>query len=136
MSSGVKQPRPRGRASGNGAPPPPYRLYRSHPRSLLAFLRGEEDVLAPEREDRPARRIGTGRRFTWKKGVLVVLAAIAGWLLLSLALFLISSAQEAGIPASAQAELSPGGNMLTSANTILILGTDQRPPGSKEPGGR
>ncbi|MBV9465705.1 MAG: LCP family protein, partial [Solirubrobacterales bacterium] len=27
-----------------------------------------------------------------------------------------------------------GGNMITSTNTVLILGTDQRPAGSKEPG--
>jgi LCP family protein required for cell wall assembly len=53
-------------------------------------------------------------------------------------LFLISASNQSGsIPASAKAELSPGGNMLFSADNILIIGTDQRPrtgPGSKEPG--
>ena len=38
------------------------------------------------------------------------------------------------VPASAKAALTSGGNMLTSTNTVLILGTDQRPKGSKEPG--
>jgi LCP family protein required for cell wall assembly len=51
---------------------------------------------------------------------------------------MISASNQAGtIPAAAQAELSPGGNMIFSANNILIIGTDQRPrtgPGSKEPG--
>jgi LCP family protein required for cell wall assembly len=63
---------------------------------------------------------------------------VVGWLVLSLVLFLVSAQVQGGsIPTSAQAELSPGGNMLFSANTVLILGTDQRPrtgPGSKEPG--
>jgi LCP family protein required for cell wall assembly len=30
--------------------------------------------------------------------------------------------------------LTPGGNMLTSTDTVLVIGTDQRPKGSKEPG--
>jgi LCP family protein required for cell wall assembly len=68
----------------------------------------------------------------------VIAAAVAGWLLLSLVLFLISSGQaNAGLTKGALAQLTSGGNMITSANTILILGTDQRPrtgPGSKEPG--
>ena len=64
--------------------------------------------------------------------------AVVGWLLLSVVLFIISAqTQQVPLPSSASAALTPGGNMLTSANTILILGTDQRPrtgPGSKEPG--
>jgi LCP family protein required for cell wall assembly len=64
--------------------------------------------------------------------------AIVGWLLLSLVLFMISAgSQPVSLPASAAKALTPGGNMVTSADTILVLGTDQRPrtgPGSKEPG--
>jgi LCP family protein required for cell wall assembly len=64
--------------------------------------------------------------------------ATIGWLLLSLILFIISAqTQQVPLPASASKALTSGGNMITSANTILILGTDQRPrsgPGSKEPG--
>jgi LCP family protein required for cell wall assembly len=64
--------------------------------------------------------------------------AVVAWLLLSLVLFMISAGtQSVSLPSSAAKALTPGGNMLTSANTILILGTDQRPrtgPGSKEPG--
>jgi LCP family protein required for cell wall assembly len=70
--------------------------------------------------------------------IVYLLVAIVAWLLVSLALFMISAQVEQGsLPASATAELSSGGNMLFSADTILILGTDQRPrtgPGSKEPG--
>ncbi|MGN6171160.1 MAG: LCP family protein [Solirubrobacteraceae bacterium] len=64
--------------------------------------------------------------------------AVVAWLLLSLVLFMVSAGtQSVPLPSSASKALTPGGNMLTSANTILILGTDQRPrtgPGSKEPG--
>jgi LCP family protein required for cell wall assembly len=64
--------------------------------------------------------------------------ALVFWLALSFVLFLISASNQAGtIPASAKAQLSSGGNMVFSADTILIIGTDQRPrsgPGSKEPG--
>ncbi len=67
-----------------------------------------------------------------------LLILIVGWLVLSLALFIISAQNQQGnLPQSAVAALTPGGNMLTSTDTILILGTDQRPrtgPGSKEPG--
>jgi LCP family protein required for cell wall assembly len=67
-----------------------------------------------------------------------VALAVVGWLLLSLVLFLISASQaNSGLSQGALAQLTPGGNMLTSTDTVLILGTDQRPrtgPGSKEPG--
>ncbi len=40
------------------------------------------------------------------------------WLLLSFVLFLVSAGDQSGsIPKAALAELTPGGNMLTSANT-------------------
>jgi len=67
-----------------------------------------------------------------------LLIAIVAWLALSLVLFMISAQIEQGnLPASVSSELTSGGNMLFSADTVLILGTDQRPrtgPGSKEPG--
>jgi LCP family protein required for cell wall assembly len=83
----------------------------------------------------------TKRRFkklTPRRAIAYLLVAIFAWLALSLALFLISAQVEQGsLPSDATAALSSGGNMLFSADTILILGTDQRPqtgPGSKEPG--
>jgi LCP family protein required for cell wall assembly len=61
--------------------------------------------------------------------------ALAAWLLLSLVLFIISAAsQSGGIPSDAQAALTSGGNMLTSTNTVLVIGTDQRPSGTHEAG--
>jgi LCP family protein required for cell wall assembly len=57
------------------------------------------------------------------------------WIGLSLVLFTISSQflQEKVGPAS-RAALSPAGNPITSANTILVLGSDKRPANSREPG--
>jgi LCP family protein required for cell wall assembly len=67
--------------------------------------------------------------------VLAYLAlAVVGWLVLSLVLFIVSTAEQQSIPSDAQAALSPGGNMLTSTDTVLILGTDQRPSGTHEAG--
>jgi LCP family protein required for cell wall assembly len=58
-----------------------------------------------------------------------------GWLLLSLVLFIISAQVGSGsLPKSGQAALASGPNMLTSTDTVLVIGTDQRPKGSKEPG--
>jgi LCP family protein required for cell wall assembly len=129
----------------------PYRTYRSAPRGLLARLRGEDDATLGAREpDRPPRRGGGGDggaggrwRFfrgpwTWKRGLAVFAGLIAFWLLLSLVLFVISASLNQGnLPSAATSQLTSGGNMLFSANNVLILGTDQRPKtgkGSKEPG--
>jgi LCP family protein required for cell wall assembly len=122
---------------------PPYKVYRAGPRGFRARLRGEEDELQlPSEYNRYRsgrdRRGRSGRRVTWKRVLLGLVIALVSWLLLSFVLFMISSGQaDTSIPASAQAELASSGSMLTSANTVLILGTDQRPttgPGSKEPG--
>jgi LCP family protein required for cell wall assembly len=63
--------------------------------------------------------------------VRVVLLALLGWVGLSLLLFLVSAQlQQSGI----DADLGGAGYPLTSANTILVLGSDTRPAGSKEAG--
>ena len=119
----------------------PYTVYRAAPRSLRARLRGEEEAAAigADREARDRGKTVDGTR-RWTAGrVLKYLAiAIGAWLLLSLVLFVVSAQIEKGnLPSSASTALSGGGNMVTSTNTVLILGTDQRPTagaGSKEPG--
>jgi LCP family protein required for cell wall assembly len=67
--------------------------------------------------------------------ILGLLALVAGWLALSLALFLLSAHFERTSPPSdVAAMLKPAGFPLTSANNILVLGSDRRPKGSREPG--
>jgi LCP family protein required for cell wall assembly len=135
------------RTMPNDTEPRPYKLYRSGPRGLLSRLRGEDDItsLEPGDNGEPPRRWpwrrregepGEAKPRVWWKFILKWLAiAIGAWLLLSLILFVISDEIESGsLPASAEAALSGGGNMVTSTDTLLVIGTDQRPAGSKEPG--
>jgi LCP family protein required for cell wall assembly len=81
---------------------------------------------------------GAGRWRRWtrpKRIVLTLLALIAFWLVLSLVLFLLSSHFErTSLPANVAGKLNPSGNLLTSANNILVLGSDRRQKDSKEPG--
>jgi LCP family protein required for cell wall assembly len=118
----------------------PYKLYRSTPRGLRSRLRSEDEFDVgpggPRRDDGP-RRFGR-RRLTWRRGLAILLGLIVFWLALSFVLFLISSgSDEASIPTDASNALASGGNMITSTDNVLVLGTDQRPTtgaGSKEPG--
>jgi LCP family protein required for cell wall assembly len=112
--------------------PPQYTRYRARPR-LLGPRDGEEHV-EPER----ARRRPTAaslKGITAKRVVLALLAFVVGWLVLSLLLFLISSHFErTSLPSNVVGVLDPAGNPLTSANNILVLGSDRRQKNSKEPG--
>ncbi len=116
----------------------PYKLYRAGPRGLKARLRGEEDelTLPPDyRTYRGGGRERPRRRVTWKRVLVGLLLALVAWLLLSLVLFLISaSAQSGGVPSDAQAALTSGSNMITGTDNVLVIGTDQRPPGTHEGG--
>jgi len=113
---------------------PEYKLYRARPRpfqgrrdgtSMLDELRGAP----PGEPKRKRRRITVGRVVRW------LLLAIVGWILLSVVLFLISATlQQDAVPDSAQSRLGGGGIGLTSPQTTLVLGSDRRTPGTKEPG--
>ncbi len=114
-------------------PPPQYTRYRAR-RRLLPGPGREEAALAP------AVHAG-GRRGAWRgritpgRVVLALLALVICWLALSVLLFLVSSHFERTSPPSDVASvLDPAGFPLTSANNILVLGSDRRPKGSKEPG--
>jgi LCP family protein required for cell wall assembly len=99
---------------------------------------------APPRTPRQPRRPGSGaaaarrpgwRRLTPRRVVLGLLALIVGWVVLSLVLFLASSHFErTPLPGNVAAVLDPAGYPATSANNILVLGSDRREKDSKEPG--
>ncbi len=141
--------------------PPQYTRYRARPRLLGGS--GEEPPRGerPERPQsarpagartrgRPAGRGGSGsgalhaggqwgarwRRWTRPKRILVtLLSLVIAWLALSLVLFLVSSHFErTPLPTDVASVLDPAGFPLTSANTILVLGSDRRQKDSKEPG--
>jgi LCP family protein required for cell wall assembly len=118
----------------------PYKLYRAGPRGLKALLRGEEDMGLPRgdgaRRDGAPRGPGMGRRWTWRRVLKWVVIVVGAWLLLSLVLFLVSAQIETGkLPSSAGDALTSGSNMITGTDTVLILGTDQRPQQWKDAGG-
>ncbi|MDX6732037.1 MAG: hypothetical protein QOC54_1985 [Baekduia sp.] len=143
--------------------PPEYRKYRSAPRlwrrdpgpgeSLLGGLReghpappGAPDGLSDDGDrslyGAPKRRLPglPGRRRRGPRGPLSVgrvvkwiVVAVLGWLALSLVLFLVS-AQIQQSALSGKVALGGAGFPLVSPNTVLVLGSDTRPKGSKEPG--
>ncbi len=117
---------------------PPYKLYRSGPKGLRARLRGEEDELripADYRTYRRGGREGPRRGVTPKRVILGLLGVLVAWLLLSFILFLVSaSSQSGGVPSDAEAALASGSNMITGTDTVLVIGTDQRPKGTHEAG--
>jgi LCP family protein required for cell wall assembly len=99
-----------------------------------ADTRGPGRIVAPGRS-RAQRFADWWRRLTFKRAVLCLIGLIFAWLALSLVLFLISSHFERTAPPKDVAGvLDPSGFPLTSANNILVLGSDRRPKGSKEPG--
>jgi LCP family protein required for cell wall assembly len=123
---------------------PQYTRYRAGPR-----LRGREDGAwekspalkkSPRRPRKPGTQPGESsrswrERVTPKRVVLSLLGLLAAWLLLSLILFLISSHFErTPLPSNVAGVLDPSGFPLTSANNILVLGSDRRQKDSKEPG--
>jgi LCP family protein required for cell wall assembly len=138
----------------------PYTLYRSAPRGLMQRLRGEDGPGVIERgsgggRDGSGGRGGGGggsqqsghdgaepgkvrwwrKRWTPLRIVRWVVGICVFWLVLSLVLFLVSASIQSGsIPSSAKHQLSSGSNMITGTDTVLVLGLDQRPKGSKEPG--
>jgi LCP family protein required for cell wall assembly len=118
---------------------PSYTLYRSKPRGLRERLRAEdaglEQLLGRERSRRPGITPDRRRPVTPRRVVKWLALAVAGWLALSLVLVLVSAQIERSkVSGAAKAALKPAGFPLTSANTVLLLGSDARPQGSKEPG--
>ena len=113
----------------NQGGPPEYKVYRSR-KNPLQRLSGGTDLdalkrrLSRVRKDEPdpsrdKRRITPGRVLKW------IALAIAGWILLSLVLFLISAQIQDGVSPQAARALSDDGNLLTGS-TILVLGSDAR----------
>src|SRR5215210_3718754 len=128
----------------------PYTTYKARPRFLRG--RGEDDLGGGE--GRPEyevhgrrrglrgwlRRGGGGRssssgRFTVGRILRFLAFAVAAWVLVSAIVFLISAQiQESKISSAAERQLSSDGFTLTSPNTVLLLGSDARPKGTKEAG--
>jgi LCP family protein required for cell wall assembly len=127
---------------------PEYTLYRAKPRFLSRNRddgglremqretpRGyEETPPQPGRAPKPGRRRRRPRISPWRV-LRWLIAALVAWLAISLVLFLVSAqVQSSKVSSAADNELGGAGYPLTSPNTILVLGSDARTKGSKEPG--
>jgi LCP family protein required for cell wall assembly len=140
---------PPARAPGpQGAPQPEdaprYTRYRAGRKVLPgAGENGREPAAGPlldstrrpQRADAKGAHVTRRPRVTPRRVALGMLALIVGWLTLSLVLFLLSSHFErTAPPADVASVLRPAGFPLTSANNILVLGSDKRQKNSREPG--
>ena len=124
---------------------PEYKVYRSR-RGLLDRLSGPRDQVAQLREaarrraqrerkddDREPRERRGPVRPLWQRILKWVAIAAAGWILLSLVLFMVSAQITDGVSEETEDALSSGGSLLTGS-TILVLGSDERPEDTLEPG--
>jgi LCP family protein required for cell wall assembly len=128
--------------------PPEYKVYRSR-RGLLSRFRKpdlsglrERDWRRPKRPERPERPGRPGRerlprppRSPARRALKWIGVAALGWVLLSFLAFAVS-AQLQAFKLSGEAKSALHGNpfLLPTAQTILVLGTDARPPDTMEPG--
>jgi LCP family protein required for cell wall assembly len=121
--------------------PPEYTRYRAGRRLMPGK---QEELGGLPRSPRNGRaRAGAAaasrrpdwRRWTKPRRIIVALLALAfSWVALSLVLFLVSSHFErTSLPGDVAGVLDPAGYPLTSANNILVLGSDRRQKNSKEP---
>ncbi len=137
---------------------PQYKRYRAVPRLPGQHEDGLEGLVTPRvarrprkpgeepsKRDAPHARGGAGKngathtprreRITPKRIILGLVGLVFAWLVLSLVLFLISAHFErTSLPSNVASVLDPSGFPLTSANNILVLGSDRRQKDSKEPG--
>jgi LCP family protein required for cell wall assembly len=107
---------------------PEYEVHRS----------GRRGLRLPRRPRGPrVPGVKTARRITIGLVIRYAITAAFAWVLLSTVLFLVSAQiQETKIDSAAERALTGGGFTLTSANTILVLGSDARTKSTAEPGSR
>jgi LCP family protein required for cell wall assembly len=111
---------------------PEYTVYRSRKGPFSRLKRDEPGGLDGLRRDRPTPR-RVRKPFSWGRVVKWIVVAVAAWILLSSVIFLVSAQLAEHSSDQAEAALTRGGSLLTGSN-ILVLGSDARPPDSKEPG--
>lgn len=108
---------------------PEYKLYRARRRPFDRFRRPDPFRQLPSAPEAPRVR----RPFTWRRPLKWLALGVLGWLLLSLALFLISAALQDGVSEQTERALSSGGSLATGS-TILVIGSDKRSKETAEPG--
>jgi LCP family protein required for cell wall assembly len=140
--SGPSEPKkPDSKPSG----PPEYTVYRSR-RGLISRLRSPDISSLRDRTRRSYRRLGRGGakaedlpptapKALLRRTLKWVGIAAGVWVLISFLAFAVSAQlQEWKLADGAKSVLHGNPFLLTSPQTILMIGTDARPPDTKEPG--
>ena len=128
-----------------GKEPPEYTVYRSR-RGLLSRLRSADVSSLRERARRSYRRLGRGGQKAddqpatapkplLKRTLKWIALAAAVWVAISFLAFAVSAQlQEFKLAGGAKDALHGNPFLLVKPQTILVMGTDARPPDTKEPG--
>lgn len=120
------------------APPPsPSRGDRALQPTPPARRKGQPAPAPAQRQPAPPPRRApkVARGVPWLKIGKWFLIWAVSWVLLSAVLFFVSATIESsGVSDATNDALGGGGNLLTSPGNVLVMGLDERPTGSKEPG--
>jgi LCP family protein required for cell wall assembly len=122
--------------------PPEYNVYRSR-KGLFSRLKGADLSSLRDRAKLPSRRRrddrgpreprGPGAPFNFRRVFKWLALAAFGWILISFLAFAVSAQlQSFKLSNEAAKELNGNALLLPSAQTILVLGTDARPPGTDD----
>lgn len=122
--------------------PPEYNVYRSR-KGLFSRLKGADLSSLRDRAKLPSRRRrvdrgpreprGPGAPFNFRRVLKWLALAAFGWILVSFLAFAVSAQlQSFKLSGEAAKELNGNALLLPSAQTILVLGTDARPPGTDD----
>jgi len=117
--------------------PPQYKTYKAG-KSMRDRFRPQTGLPGRKQKDQGPQRPKPLKppRSKWKTArrvILAVLGLCVLWIALSVVLFFISAGTQEGVDEETERALSNTGSVLTGS-TILVLGSDARPKGSKEPG--
>jgi LCP family protein required for cell wall assembly len=110
---------------------PDYKVYKSRP-GLLSRLRAPDVAALRDRVrkpgERPPRAPAVPRRKPWWRWIVI---AVGAWLLLSIVVFAISAQiQKSKLDDGAKQELGGNPFLAIDPQTILVIGTDAREPGT------
>ena len=134
MSELPPSPPPPQRPTG----PPEYKVYRSRKRLRDRFgpvATNPLEALRRRRDRRPQPQLPGEKppKPTWRRVLKWVAIVAAAWILVAVVAFFVSAQTAPGVSDATKQALSGGGSVLTGSN-VLVLGSDQRVKGTKEPG--
>ena len=119
------------------AGPPEYKVYRSRKRLRDRFgptAQNPLDALRGRREKRPPKAPGERpAKPVWRRVLKYAALAVIAWILVAIVAFFISAQTSPGVTQNTKDALD-GGSAVLAGSTVLVLGSDERPKGTKEPG--